>query len=493
MYTYVFIAPASLHYAAYTTSQKLRAVEFAISNGIGASARAFNIPKSTLRAWIENAASLRLTIQTNNITQLDELKGFVHRDLFEKLALPKELFISWLADLGLLHQKRTCRSCGCQMTRAVREGFMIWRCRRTSSGGRCEKEMGYFVGTFFEQVRITPQELFQVRACKAPYFKILLIINLLQLTYYYSRRAIMQDETQFQMTRSDGSTLSSQTIVEFKKMFRSVCANYFIENPIVIGGPGLIVEIDESVITRRKYNRGYFRSTQVWVFGGVVRGDPTQCFLIPVANRDKKTLLPLIMKYIKAGSTIISDGWASYKDVSKIILLATGEFCYTHQVVNHSKNFKDPLTGAHTNSVEGMWSHWKAPHKQGRGTHRALLSTYMDQFIWFRRFGGPDAFYHLWSQIASMYVTERVGENIGVRMDGILEESDNSDTDDDTFDEQLQRTVRQIDGVEIHYTGDWLEEVQENVIDDVIYESGEEREGCEESNSRNNKPFGNRE
>jgi len=27
-----------------------------------------------------------------------------------------------------------------------------------------------------------------------------------------------------------------------------------------------------------------------------------------------------------------------------------------HKTVDHSKNFKDPITGAHTNNIESLWS-----------------------------------------------------------------------------------------------------------------------------------------
>lgn len=112
-----------------------------------------------------------------------------------------------------------------------------------------------------------------------------------------------------------------------------------------IGGHGKIVEIDESKFGKRKYNRGHHIEGQ-WVFGGVER-ESNKFFLIPVEQRDKATLLPIIKKYILSGSTIISDCWAAYKTL--------GDFNYTHMTVNHSKTFKDPKTGACTNTIEGLW------------------------------------------------------------------------------------------------------------------------------------------
>ena len=76
---------------------------------------------------------------------------------------------------------------------------------------------------------------------------------------------------------------------------------------------------------------------------------------------------------------------------------------FYHLTVNHSVHFVDPDTGAHTQTIEGTWSHFKARHKEERGTSRDLLESYIAQFVWRKQFAGPDTLFHLWSQIKGKY------------------------------------------------------------------------------------------
>ena len=49
---------------------------------------------------------------------------------------------------------------------------------------------------------------------------------------------------------------SEQTIVDWKQFCCDVCVSYFLDHPVPIGGEDRVVEIGESLFTRRKYNRG---------------------------------------------------------------------------------------------------------------------------------------------------------------------------------------------------------------------------------------------
>ena len=49
-------------------------------------------------------------------------------------------------------------------------------------------------------------------------------------------------------------------------------------------------------------------------------------------------------------------------------------------MVNHSENFVDPVTAAHTNTIEGFWSKVKKKLKRMSGTFRDKPAGYLDEF-----------------------------------------------------------------------------------------------------------------
>ena len=87
---------------------------------------------------------------------------------------------------------------------------------------------------------------------------------------------------------------SSHTTVDWYNFHRELCLEIVLERAAPIGGVGKRVQIDESKFGKRKYNRGW-RVEGQWVFGGI-EDDSRRSFLVPVARRDRATLLPLIEK-----------------------------------------------------------------------------------------------------------------------------------------------------------------------------------------------------
>ena len=70
-----------------------------------------------------------------------------------------------------------------------------------------------------------------------------------------------------------------------------------------------------------------------------------------IEKRDKFTLANIVANNIGPNTVVQSDGWKGY--------LGLTNHGITHQTVNHSLHFKDPITGVHTNTIEGTWSEVK--------------------------------------------------------------------------------------------------------------------------------------
>ena len=158
------------------------------------------------------------------------------------------------------------------------------------------------------------------------------------------------------------------------QFYLDICVEFLLLNPRVLGGEGLIVEIDEALFARRKYNRGRLIEPQ-WIFRGYCRTTGLG-ILIPAPNRTAGTLMPLISDYIAPGAIIYSNGWLLCRQIPEIL-----ERHYEHFTVNHNANFVDPETGVNTKGVEGRWSRAKAKVKTMNGTSRSLIYEHAAEFM----------------------------------------------------------------------------------------------------------------
>ena len=171
---------------------------------------------------------------------------------------------------------------------------------------RCGFSVSQFSGTFLGRTRISPSKI----VCFVLHF----------LNHNWDHQTVL-----------DNLRISTKTSVDWRSFCCEVTERWFDQQE-PIGGPGKTVEIDETILVRRKYNRGRVLA-QVWLFGGIER-ETKKKFIVPLVEekRDKVTLFGYIQKFVLPGSTIHSDGWAAYRDIA-------ADLGHNHYVINHSENF----------------------------------------------------------------------------------------------------------------------------------------------------------
>jgi transposase-like protein len=265
---------------------------------------------------------------------------------FMKLFSNEKECIDYLLHRNVFYSLLDCTFCHQPMKRYPDKGE--FRCNRTN----CEKRGARYsirIGTFFYGSKMDCRDI--------------LLLALLWL----SKASV--ETAQFL------SGNAHQTVSTFYGHFRQLISSALNEEDQIIGGNGIIVEVDETKLGKRKYNCGH-RVDGIWVVVGIERLNNGKIFLVPVQDRSSETLSQIISDHIIPGSEIHTDLWKGYNGI--------GDMGYTHFTVNHSQNFVDPYSGACTNTVEGLNSGLKRRILPRNRTSNHI-GEHLGEYVWRRQ------------------------------------------------------------------------------------------------------------
>uniref|UniRef100_A0A0N4ZAA3 DDE_Tnp_IS1595 domain-containing protein n=1 Tax=Parastrongyloides trichosuri TaxID=131310 RepID=A0A0N4ZAA3_PARTI len=260
--------------------------------------------------------------------------------------------LEFAMDHGLIYSTQNCPNCCCLMKLTQRESIntAIWRCYRREFN----KSISIRAGSFLENNKTSMKQF---------------------ILYLY----LWSNDSSSENIAKE-LKLCENTISTFNFKIRSILQEFRTPtNPI--GGVNDIIEIDETVITKRKYNKGRLISTQ-WIVGSISRRTK-KFFIVSVPNRNESTLIDIIKNHVLPNSTIYTDGWRGYRNLTL--------HGYSHKIVIHQENFVNPKdTSIHTQNIENLWSILKRFLRK-KGTNRKEIMSYINEFA-FKNNCGIDSF-----------------------------------------------------------------------------------------------------
>ena len=269
-----------------------------------------------------------------------------------------EFALEYAKNINLIYNSIICDKCNHEMFITRINSFQYGQCFYCKCGNR----RSILIGSYFMYSKIPINKDFHLIYCWA-------------------------NEFSCSTTIKETKICKNTVTLRFQQL-REACLDYISEmnENHLIGGNGKIVEIDETCISHRKYNRGRLVK-EVWVFGGICHEDG-DVFAITVPDRTKETLIKELQKHVLPDTIIYSDCWKAYSDID--------QYFKDHKQVNHSTNFVDPVTKCNTQRIERLWRDLKKIIKKYEGVPTDAINRYVGEYIWRRneiKNKGIDPFY----------------------------------------------------------------------------------------------------
>lgn len=280
--------------------------------------------------------NVKATKKLDNLFNIESYKNL--HDIF----IDEERAIKYLFEKNYLKLKTKCEHCD-DGELGIYYKSKLYRCKKKG----CRKSLSIFKDTIFSGQKLPVNEI-------------------LHILYEYLKET---------PRKSIYASLvkAPKTVTRYSNLFRDVFQK---QNKKVIFGD--YCEIDESMMSRRKYNKGRLNTGQTWVIGITNRksnNNKVKDFHIEIVEkRDRNTCEDFITRNVKPGSIIYTDSFKSYHNLQNL--------GYNHKMVNHSKNYVDKTDKSiHTQNVENMWGLIKRKIKpQYRG--KKYLIKHFNEFKW---------------------------------------------------------------------------------------------------------------
>lgn len=253
--------------------------------------------------------------------------------------------ISFLQKNGVLLSKINCRKCRKPMkmsTKKNSDGY-TWKCQSR----KCNFHT--------ESVRKN-SKLSNIKAS---------LSTILEVLYNFN------DEISFKSIMKKcgvGIKLINSIIDSFSSTFKKICSRK-------IGGKGKTVEIDETVLSKRKYNTG--RSFEsLWCIGGICR-ETKEVFYTISRRRNADLITSTILKHVDIETRVITDEWRGYRKLTSV--------GFDHHTICHKKHKVDPNNpDINTQNIEVYWRYMKKYIKRGSPNNKKRLFQLINSHIFLR-------------------------------------------------------------------------------------------------------------